>query len=104
MRIAVDAMGGDHAPAQVLEGASQAAAEYGIDVVVVGSPAVIQPMIDQHPRLALCPSTQVIAMDELAAQAVRSEPDSSMAVSARLCKDGRADGWISAGHSGAMMR
>src|SRR4029077_4429547 len=103
MRIAVDAMGGDHAPAQVLEGASQAAAEYGIDVVVVGSPAVIQPMLDHHPRLTLCPSTQVIAMDEHPAQAVRSKPDSSMAVSARLCKDGRADGWISAGNSGAIM-
>jgi len=46
MRIAGDAMGGDHAPAQVLEGASQAAAEYGIEVVVAGSPAVIQPMLD----------------------------------------------------------
>src|SRR5258708_16977049 len=86
MRIAVDAMGGDHAPAQVLEGASQAAVEYGIEVVVVGSPTVIQPMLDEHP-----------------AQAVRSKPDSSMAVCARLCKEGRADGWISAGNAGAIM-
>src|SRR6266851_2454955 len=103
MRIAVDAMGGDHAPAQVLEGASQAAVEYGIEVVVVGSPTVIQPMLDQHPRLTLCPSTQVIGMDEHPAQAVRSKPDSSMSVCARLCKQGKADGWISAGNSGAIM-
>src|SRR6266481_4849573 len=103
MRIAVDAMGGDHAPAQVLEGASQAAVEYGIVVVVVGSPTVIQPMLDQHPRLRLAPCTQVIAMDEHPAQAVRSKPDSSINVCARLCKEGRVDGWVSAGNSGAIM-
>src|SRR3989442_3165354 len=103
MRIAVDAMGGDHAPAQVLEGASQAVAEYGIEVAVVGSPAIVQPLLDKHPRLTLCPSTQVIAMDEHPAQAVRSKPDSSMAVCARLCKEGRAEGWTSAGNSGAIM-
>jgi len=103
MRIAVDAMGGDLAPEQVLEGASQAIAEYGIEIAVAGSPAIVQPLLDKHPRLTLCPSTQVIAMDEHPAQAVRSKPDSSMAVCARLCKEGRADGWISAGNSGAIM-
>ena len=103
MRIAVDAMGGDNAPGQVLQGASDAVAAYGIDVTVVGSPSVVQPLLDNHPRLTLCPSTQVIAMDEHPAQAVRSKPDSSMAVCARLCKEGRADGWISAGNSGAIM-
>jgi glycerol-3-phosphate acyltransferase PlsX len=96
-------MGGDHAPAQVLQGAADAAAEYGIEVSVVGSPAVVQPMLDSHPRLRLVPSTQVIAMDDHPAQAVRSKPDSSMAVCARLCKEGKADGWISAGNSGAIM-
>jgi glycerol-3-phosphate acyltransferase PlsX len=96
-------MGGDHAPAQVLQGASDAAAEYGIEISVVGSPAVVQPMLDRHPRLHLVPSTQVIAMDDHPAQAVRSKPDSSMAVCARLCKEGKADGWISAGNSGAIM-
>src|SRR2546426_1515203 len=96
-------MGGDHAPAQVLQGASDAAAEYGIEISVVGSPAVVQPMLDSHPRLRLVPSTQVIAMDDHPAQAVRSKPDSSMAVCARQCKEGKADGWISAGNSGAIM-
>src|SRR5260370_41322851 len=103
MRIAVDAMGGDRAPARVLQGASEAAAEYGIEVVVVGSPNVIQPLLDNYPRLTLCPSTQVVAMDDHPAQAVRSKPDSSMAVSARLCKEGKADGWMSARNSGAIM-
>jgi glycerol-3-phosphate acyltransferase PlsX len=96
-------MGGDHAPEQILQGASDAAAEYGIEVSVVGSPSVVQPMLDKHPRLRLVPSTQVIAMDDHPAQAVRSKPDSSMAVCARQCKEGKADGWISAGNSGAIM-
>ena len=103
MRIAVDAMGGDNAPAQVLQGAAQAAAEYGIEVSVVGSPGIVQPLLDNHPRLRLVPSTQIIAMDDHPAHAVRSKPDSSMAVCARLCKEGKADGWISAGNSGAIM-
>jgi glycerol-3-phosphate acyltransferase PlsX len=63
----------------------------------------VQPLLDNHPRLRLVPSTQIIAMDDHPAHAVRSKPDSSMAVCARLCKEGKADGWISAGNSGAIM-
>jgi phosphate acyltransferase len=96
-------MGGDHAPAQVLQGASLAAAEYGIDVSVVGLPSAVQPLLDQHPLLRLVPCTQAITMDDHPAQAVRSKPDSSMSVCARQCKAGKADGWVSAGNSGAIM-
>jgi glycerol-3-phosphate acyltransferase PlsX len=103
MRIAVDAMGGDFAPAQIVQGASQAATEYGIDISLVGLPAAVQPLMASHPRLRLVPCTQEIAMDEHPAQAVRSKPDSSMSVCARMCKEGRADGWVSAGNSGAIM-
>ena len=103
MRIAVDAMGGDFAPAQVVQGAAQAATEYGIDISLVGLPSSVQPLLDSHSRLQLVPCTQVIAMDEHPAQAVRGKPDSSMCVCARMCKEGKADGWISAGNSGAIM-
>src|ERR1700693_377463 len=103
MRIAVDAMGGDNAPEQILDGASQAAQEYGIDISVVGLPGAVQPLLERHPRLTLLPCTQAIGMDEHPAQAVRSKPDSSMKVCAQMCKEGRADGWISAGNSGAVM-
>jgi glycerol-3-phosphate acyltransferase PlsX len=96
-------MGGDFAPTQVVQGAADAATEYGIDISLVGLPASVQPLMDSHPRLQLVPCTQVIAMDEHPAQAVRSKPDSSMNVCARMCKEGRADGWISAGNSGAIM-
>ena len=103
MRIAVDAMGGDHAPDQVVLGAAQAAQEFGIDISLVGLPASVQPLLNSQPRLRLVPCTQVITMAEHPAQAVRSKPDSSISVCARLVKEGRAEGWISAGNSGAIM-
>ena len=96
-------MGGDFAPAQVVEGAAQAALEYGVDISLVGLPSSVQPLLDSHPRLQLVPCTQVIAMDEHPAQAVRTKLDSSMSVCARMCKERRADGWVSAGNSGAIM-
>ena len=103
MRIAVDAMGGDHAPQEIVKGAAQAADEYGVDISLVGIPSAVQPLLDSHPRLQLVPCTQVVAMDEHPAQAVRNKPDSSMSVCARMCKQGLADGWVSAGNSGAVM-
>src|SRR5437899_2190873 len=77
--------------------------EYGIEISLVGLPQAVQPLLDSHPRLQIVPCTQVIAMDEHPAPAVRSKPDSSMNVCARMCKEGRADGWTSAGNSGAIM-
>src|SRR5258706_2459284 len=102
MRIAVDAMGGDYAPAQIVRGAVDAAQAYGIDISLVGLPQAVQPLLDGQARVQLVPCTQVIAMDEHPAQAVRNKPDSSICVCARLCKEGRADGWASAGDSGAI--
>jgi phosphate acyltransferase len=96
-------MGGDFAPEQIVLGAAEAATEYGIDISLVGLPSSVQPLLDSHPRLRLVPCSQVIAMDEHPAQAVRSKPDSSMSVCARMCREGRADGWVSAGNSGAIM-
>jgi glycerol-3-phosphate acyltransferase PlsX len=96
-------MGGDNAPAEIVAGAAEAAQEYGIDVVVVGLPAAVQPLLEAHPALRFAPATQVIGMDEHPAQAVRQKQDSSMSVCARLCHDGHADAWVSAGNSGAIM-
>ena len=103
MRIAVDAMGGDFAPAQVVLGAAQAATEFGIDISLVGLPSAVQPLLDLHPRLQLVPCSQVITTEEHPAQAVRTKTDSSMSVCARMCKERQADGWISAGNSGAIL-
>lgn len=96
-------MGGDFAPAQVVIGAAQAATEYGIDISLVGLPSAVQPLMDSHPRLQLVPCSQVITMEEHPAQSVRAKTDSSMSVCARMCKEKRADGWISAGNSGAIL-
>ena len=97
-------MGGDHAPAAVVEGAAQAAAEWpDLELIVVGQADRVQPLIQRHSGLRFRPATQVIEMDEHPAQAVRGKADSSMSVCARMCKEGRADGWVSAGNSGAIM-
>jgi glycerol-3-phosphate acyltransferase PlsX len=103
MRIAVDAMGGDHAPGEIVKGAALAADEYRLDISLVGIPGSVQPLLDSHPRLQLVPCTQMVAMDEHPAQAIRNKPDSSISVCARMCETGRADGWVSAGNSGAVM-
>jgi glycerol-3-phosphate acyltransferase PlsX len=96
-------MGGDLAPAQAVLGAAEATRELGVEVVVVGLPERVQPLLDGHPDLKFVPASQAVEMGEHPAQAVRSKPDSSMSVCARLCKQGQADGWVSAGNSGAVM-
>jgi phosphate acyltransferase len=96
-------MGGDFAPAQAVLGASRAARELDVEIVVVGQPDRVQPLLDQHPELKFVPASQVIEMADHPAQAVRSKTDSSMSVCARLCKQGQADAWVSAGNSGAIM-
>lgn len=96
-------MGGDLAPEQAVQGAAEASDQYGLEVLVVGVPHRVQPLLDAYPRLRFVPASQVIEMDDHPAQAVRTKTDSSMSVSARLCKEGRADAWVSAGNSGAIM-
>jgi phosphate acyltransferase len=103
VRIAVDGMGGDHAPEQIVQGAAQAARDLGVEVTVVGQPERLQPLLAAHHGLRFAPAGEVIGMDEHPAQAVRAKRDSSMAVCARMVKDGAVDGWVSAGNSGAIM-
>lgn len=96
-------MGGDYAPEQVVLGASEAARDLGVDVAVVGAPDRVQRLLDSHPRLRFVPASQVVEMSDHPAQAVRSKPDSSMSVCARLCRSGEVSAWVSAGNSGAIM-
>lgn len=103
MRIAVDGMGGDLAPGEVVKGAAMAAADFDdVEITVVGQPDKVKPLLGQS-GLAFAAATQVVEMDEHPARAVRGKPDSSMAVCARMCKQGEADGWISAGNSGGIL-
>jgi glycerol-3-phosphate acyltransferase PlsX len=102
--LAVDAMGGDYAPDVVLEGVTAAlAADTALHVLLVGPPHVVGAYAASHERVEAVPAADVIGMDEHPANAVRGKPDSSIVVGCRLVKEGRAQGFLSAGNSGAVM-
>ena len=102
--IAVDAMGGDNAPDVVLEGCNAALAEDpSLSIVLCGPVEVVEPFAAAHERCTACPTTEVIGMGEHPAQAVRKKKDSSIVVGCRLVKEGRADGFFSAGSTGACL-
>lgn len=103
-RIAVDAVGGDHAPAAVLAGVTAAlAADPALEVLLVGPADVVTAYAAAHERVEAIVATDVIGMDEPPAAAIRTKKDSSIVVGCRLVKEGRADGFFSAGSTGAMM-
>jgi glycerol-3-phosphate acyltransferase PlsX len=95
-RVAVDAMGGDRAPGEVVAGALEAANQ-GVTVVLVGPPGL------DAGGLELIEATETIAMDEKPAEALRGKPDASLVVACRAVADGRADAAVSAGNTGAML-
>src|SRR5438132_9070854 len=97
--IAVDAMGGDNAPGEIVAGARQAAEELGVPVVLVGRPEAIA---DPGP-LEVIPAGEVIEMGDDPAQGVRRKKDSSLVRAAEAVRDGRAAAMISAGNTGATM-
>jgi phosphate acyltransferase len=97
--VAVDAMGGDKAPGEIVEGARRAAADDGIPVVLVGPPDQVGDTLG----LPLFPCTEVIAMDEDPAGGVRRKKDSSLVRAAELVRDGKASAMVSAGNTGATM-
>jgi phosphate acyltransferase len=96
VKVAVDAMGADRGPADVVAGALQAAAD-GIVPILYGPAA-----LDTR-GLELVVAEQVIAMDEKPAEAVRAKPDSSLVAACRSIPEGRADAVVSAGNTGAML-
>src|SRR5215475_9390877 len=105
-KIAVDAMGGDQAPAVEIEGAVQAATQYGIPIVLVGHEERVQALLRKHDTtdasIDVVHASEVITMDESAATAARKKKDSSIRVAARLMRDGGVSGVVSAGNTGAV--
>ena len=97
--IAVDAMGGDNAPKEIVEGARQAVDELGLDVVLVGQPEAI----GDAGGLEIIPASEVIGMRDDPAQGVRRKKDSSLVRAAEAVRDGRASAMVSAGNTGATM-
>src|SRR5437764_13139066 len=97
--IAVDAMGGDNAPREIVAGARQAADELGVPVVLVGQPEAI----GDTGGLEVIAASEVIAMGDDPAQGVRRKKDSSLGRAAEAVRDGRAAAMVSAGNTGATM-
>jgi glycerol-3-phosphate acyltransferase PlsX len=107
VRVALDAMGGDKAPAETVLGAVQAAREYNIGVYLVGREKSIQAELAKHDTsgldLPIIHTDEVIEMDDHPANAVRTKKNASMTIALQQVRDGNALGAVSAGNSGAMM-
>ncbi len=109
MKIAVDAMGGDHAPRDVVEGVLEAVRAHPAGIILVGDEGQVRHELHRSAHgaspdaIVLQHASQVIGMGESPATAVKAKRDSSLAVAARLVRDGRADAMVSMGNTGACM-
>ncbi len=102
--LTLDAEGGDNAPGEIVAGALLAASPQ-LRVLLVGRPQIVEPLLgpSDHPDIELVPSAAVITFHDEPAGAVRSMPDSSIVVGARTVAEGRSQGFVSAGNTGAML-
>ena len=109
MKIIVDAMGGDYAPASVLEGAAEALREKaleGVDMTLVGNLQIMEPFLlkfklRESKRIHLHHAEQFIRMDDSSTTALRGKKESSITIAAKLVGDGHGDALVSIGHTGA---
>jgi glycerol-3-phosphate acyltransferase PlsX len=106
MRIAVDAMGGDHAPAHPVDGAVAAARNHGLAIDLIGRESAIRAALERHPDIGdldvrVIDAPDVIEMSESPALALRRKPGASIRVAAEHVAAGRAAALFSAGHTGA---
>lgn len=102
--LALDAEGGDNAPAEVIAGALQAASR-DLRVLLVGRPEIVEPFLEGMDRkhVELVPSGSVISFHDEPAAAVKKKQDSSIVVGAQTVADGRSEGFVSAGNTGAVV-
>jgi len=107
VRIAVDAMGGDHAPLVNVDGAVAAAREFGIPSFLVGRISELAPLLEDSGYtggdIEIVDAPEVVTMEDPATAAIRKKRNSSIRIAANLVRDGRAEGLVSAGHTGAAM-
>lgn len=107
MTLAVDAMGGDNAPRATVEGAVAAAVDFGLDLLLVGRRRELEPILSatsyRGSRIDLVEADEVVGFDEPSTTALRRKPRASIRVGAELVRDGRAEGFFTAGHTGAAM-
>lgn len=110
MHIALDGMGGDYGPEELIAGASSAIEEAGLQITLVGDEDLLQSHIEQHSKksgntssLKIVHATEVVGMDEHPVDAIRRKKDSSIMVAFELARQKKVDGVVSAGNSGATM-
>ncbi len=117
LKIAVDAMGGDFAPASEIEGSIEAARDLGVGIILVGRAEQIQEELDKHRRgralgssqpwrsssIEIVDAREVVTMTDPVATAVRRKRNSSIRVAAQLVREGKAQALVSAGNTGAVM-
>lgn len=108
MVIAVDAMGGDNAPREIVAGVIAAVKAYDVKVILVGQAVVIREELDRqlpggHPAITIEHAEQVVTMEDIPSQIVRGKRHSSIHVGLKLVKDGAASAFYSAGNTGAVM-
>lgn len=105
MRIAIDAMGGDHAPDVVVEGVLEAAKTWrDVELILVGDQAKIEPLLtERHDHVVIKHAAEVINGDDEPVRAVRRKKEASMVIAGQMVKEGHADAMISAGNTGALM-
>jgi glycerol-3-phosphate acyltransferase PlsX len=108
MRVALDAMGGDYAPSVNIEGAVETVGEHeDIEIILVGNEPLIRQELKNKKfapdRISTVHASQVVEMDDSPTAALRKKKDSSIRVGIDLVKAGKADAFVSAGHSGVVM-
>lgn len=104
MRIAIDAMGGDHAPKEIVLGALKAVEEFpNLQITLVGKEREIHNYMDKHPSISILHTDEVITGEDEPVRAVRKKKNASLVLMANEVKEGRADACISAGNTGALM-
>lgn len=108
MNIALDVMGGDHAPQEIVAGAVEAARHYpNVTISLVGKPDIIKAELAKYSTngldLPIVPASQVIEMDDKPANAVRNKPDNSMTVACDLVRKGQAQAFVTAGNTGGAL-
>jgi phosphate acyltransferase len=107
MNIALDVMGGDHAPHEIVAGAVLAAREYDITISLVGKPEIIEAELAKHNtqglKLPIVGASEIIEMEDRPTQAVRNKKNSSMVVAGHLVRSGQAQAFVTAGNTGGAL-
>lgn len=108
MRIIVDAMGGDFAPAEIVYGVVKAIKEYNYDIVLVGDQRLIDQELSKYPdvkkdKIFIVHTEEVVTMEDSPSQILRSKKNSSLHIGLKMLKNGEGSGFFSAGNTGAIM-